>query len=279
MYSTPYSDASLFTTRQLDFDHDARRPSQGVSTCMIVGGIVVLFYLMTVVNEPRVYPRPKQSLYPHYRNAVSSLRTTVRQLSARSSTVQASKKYKAVGDVHVTLIENKDKKKCGSDFVATLKSHETAIVMIFADWCGHCHKMMPEFGGAADGSKRAAIMVNGDHLPDDIMSGSHEIMDGAVEFFPNLRVWDGQRLLRPDNMSIVSAIQKYDAIVEARKGGGSLAADPPVEPSEIPPLSVRRTHFQYSMNRDPGMLDAGPSKRMADPVATHEDHSFLNDIF
>lgn len=275
MYSSPYSDASFFSARQLDFDADARRSSKGMSTCMIVGGIVVLFYLMTVVNEPRVHPNVRRGMHPHYRHAISSMRSAVRKLSARSSTMQASKKYKAVGEVHVTLIENTDKNKCRDDLVTTLKSHDKAIVMIFADWCGHCHNMMPEFGGAADGSKRVAIMVNGDHLPDDVMSGSHEIMDGAVEFFPNLRVWDGKKLLKPDLMSIGSAIQKYDAIGKAPKVDESPEADP----SEIPALSVRRTHFQYSMNRDPGLVDADPSKEMAEAAATREDHSFLESMF
>lgn len=50
--------------------------------------------------------------------------------------------------------------------------HPVVVVMFYADWCGHCQQMKPEFEKAANNTIHPLVMV--DHTQNDILT-AHNI--------------------------------------------------------------------------------------------------------
>lgn len=226
----------MFTIRQLDFDEADRRcrvsnGGAGVSTCMIVGVVVIVFYLMSL-SSPTATRRPiSYNQYMHsgvrgMRGIVSRAVDQVRKTSARTSAiaiaespgalvVPATNVYPSVSNSNVLLLQmipaegtrlsGPDKTLCKERLKHTLASLETVIVMIFASWCQHCHNQMPMLG---DLEERHVVMVDGDCLPADILSGNDSITSFTVEYFPTFAVYKNGKLHRTN--SLAEAKDMYD---------------------------------------------------------------------
>jgi len=58
------------------------------------------------------------------------------------------------------------------EFVKRITSGPLTIVMVYADWCGHCHHMMPHFDAAANNPKRTINVVKMNETMVDQMNKS-----------------------------------------------------------------------------------------------------------
>lgn len=214
---------SMFTVRQLDFDASERmahKRKETMSTCAMVGTVVVLFYLMTLLSPRRdslynpMYHNPAIGRYMSdgYRGVhgmLSRASSSVGQvLSARRAIVAESdvftssasrfydklKTFQAIslvekhtsqgGTTSLESMLDEDKARCKAALKDYLDATDRVLIMVFAPWCQHCHTMMPLFAAAARG--RTAIMVNGDCMPDEVMAGQ-DCMP-SVGYFPFLAV-------------------------------------------------------------------------------------------
>ena len=160
------------------------------------------------------------------RGIVSRAVDQVRKASARTQAiaiaespgalvVPATNVYPSVTNSNVLLLQmtpaegtklsGGDKTLCKERLKHTLASLETVIVMIFASWCQHCHNQMPLLGELGE---RHVIMVDGDCLPADILSGNDSVTSFAVEYFPTFAVYKDGKLHRMS--SLAEAMNMYD---------------------------------------------------------------------
>ena len=261
----------MFTVRQLDFDK--RQSSSGFSTCMIVGVVVIVFFFMSLPTEPR-----SKYSYPRDR-FVSTMRSFVKGVSARRTKLPyAEVKFPKVGaDTFVSLIDTKDKKECTQLFHDTLKLKDIAIVMIFAEWCGHCHSTMPELGGSTKNGQRFAVMANGDNLSDEFMSGDLEWGCGPIEHYPTICVWEKGKLVKVP--SIPAAIEMYDQGTKAGAKAGTKAAETPLEEEPRFLIAQRsQTHALAPQNREL-QFDSNRTRDLSQAVPETTDVSFLDALF
>lgn len=63
-----------------------------------------------------------------------------------------------------------------------LKANKTAMIMIFAPWCPHCHTAMPKFFEAAKKSKCAFAIINAELVSPTMLQGENAVFN--VQFFP-----------------------------------------------------------------------------------------------
>jgi len=85
-----------------------------------------------------------------------------------------------------------------NEFKKRILSGPITIVMVYADWCGHCHEMRPHFDAAAKSSNRSmqAITVNEtmlDKVNESINNSiNHNAKPIEVEGYPSILLVDNQ---------------------------------------------------------------------------------------
>jgi len=193
---------------------------------------------------------------------------SARRATASANVLKANTKYKAAGEFTLLIEDSTSKENCREKLrnYLTELGGKKAIVMIFADWCGHCHQLMPRLADLEN--DYPVIMVNGEHLPQDLMAAEDPLMDeNIVEYFPNIRVWDGTKLVLKQSLE-----EARNAVV------GEEMSTPPPPPFQENVLSGLRSTFQYGMNREERMVDAAPTKDVSRDNAP-EYPDFLDSLF
>ena len=192
----------MFTARQLDFDKGQLRKKYGVNLCMMVGIVVIVFYVLQTMPSTRHYGFEGIRCY---NRALSSMKSVINSMSARQQTVSSSskaeEKYPDAGPWPILVQNSENKEQCVKDLQEELKKlGSTVVVMIFADWCGHCHNMMKTT--ALGEEKIPVVMVNGDHLTESFMT------ENKVEYYPNVRLYDPRTNMLSEPKSIDEAVEQ-----------------------------------------------------------------------
>ena len=195
MFSPSYSP---YTISQLQFDEPV--PKCGVSTCVLAAVcVVVAYFLFAPTRTPRY--GPDMRYMPGSVTGMASRAMQAMQAVTAANDVDASEKYpeceRGVSlieaaldskDAHVTAEE---KAVCTQRLATKLAASKATMVMVFAPWCGHCHKMMPGFSKLVKGG----VMVNGDCLTDEAMrmgklSDTVTVANFKVEYYPLLGLYE-----------------------------------------------------------------------------------------
>lgn len=72
--------------------------------------------------------------------------------------------------------------KNGENFVKFDQEHSDVLYMIYAPWCPHCHKAMPNFMEASKKSNTEFALINAELIPRSLIQGNEAIVD--VKHFP-----------------------------------------------------------------------------------------------
>lgn len=105
-----------------------------------------------------------------------------------------------------------------------LKEHHNAVIMIFAPWCPHCHKMMGPFSDSAATTTFPFVMINAEALPRSAWSGKDAIFD--CEYFPTFVVKSGDRMRAVSHPDAAVKVLEYETTnVKDPEQPGSTSSD------------------------------------------------------
>ena len=118
-------------------------------------------------------------------------------------------------------MDDAEKKVTEASLRALLAAHDKAVLMIFAQWCGHCHTMMPHFDVAAASAPSgvAYVFVNAEALPRSAWQGEGKLLDLA--YFPCLAVQTG----KGEPLKVVDSLEAASAALSAPAPAGAAAAE------------------------------------------------------
>ena len=164
-----------------------------ISPCVLIGLVIVVYVCWQQSNMStgsRSYPMKYGS------SAMSAMKAMVSKQHKPEQVAKSAKKYTPKGEttpstlklIEVDEITPKNKEKCTEELHKLLSTEKDLIIFVFAPWCAHCHNMMPLFRLVAN--DRNAVMVNGDCLTDEMMSGKDLLP--TIEYFPTLLFFKGK---------------------------------------------------------------------------------------
>jgi thiol-disulfide isomerase/thioredoxin len=114
-----------------------------------------------------------------------------------------------------------------TDFEKRIKSGPLTIILVYADWCGHCHTMMPHFDAAAKSSNRSvqAIKVNEQMLENVNSTVNSSINKSAkpisVEGYPSIIVVDK----KGNKVTDLEPVRNTETMTKVMNETGNIAAN------------------------------------------------------
>ena len=131
-------------------------------------------------------------------------------------------------------------KKHLSEFEKRLKKGPLMIMMVYADWCGACHTMMPHFDAAAKSPGRSiqAVKVNEQMLQDVNKSINEKVNKSAkplnVEGYPSIIVVDN----KGNAVTEIEPVRNTESMTSLMAQAGPLAETAGINRTNEKPNSV-----------------------------------------
>ena len=126
------------------------------------------------------------------------------------------------------------------DIIKRIRKGPVTVVLIYADWCGHCHTLMPHFKAASQLPQRnvEVMSIRDDMLPQynkAIKSLNHSAPSLNVEGYPSVV------LVSPDGTKLSEIASTKEAVESAMVNVAPVAVEAGLaEPTSIVSLSNRR---------------------------------------
>jgi thiol-disulfide isomerase/thioredoxin len=140
-------------------------------------------------------------------------------------------------------------KKHLSEFEKRLKKGPLMIVMVYADWCGACHTMMPHFDAAAKSPSRSiqAVKVNEQMLQAVNKSINEKVNKSAkplnVEGYPSIIVVDN----KGNAVTEIEPVRNTESMTALMAQAGPLAETAGINKTNENPNSVVNTAVKNSI--------------------------------
>jgi len=169
---------------------DASFSTKKVSMCHVLTGIIIILVLCWIFTNRNQCTTFLNHRMPHM---LSSMRASMgrapvdHHIKVDHALAKKSKVHNLTpcdGD-HCKDIKKVDgafRKKCDEQLVDFLQKHKTAMIMIYAPWCGHCVNAMPKFYEASIGSDVPFAVVNAEMVSPELLQGERALFN--VQFFP-----------------------------------------------------------------------------------------------
>lgn len=150
------------------------------------------------------------------KNKKSNIRKTSRRRTSRS----------AVAGKILPPLDIRSAKQFG-EFEKRLKKGPLTIVMVYADWCGHCHTMMPHFDAAAKSPTRSIQAVK---LNENVLNDANSYMTKnmgtaaqpiSVEGYPSIMLIDN----KGKKVTDIETVRDTDTMKEVMSQSGKLAVE------------------------------------------------------
>lgn len=187
----PLNRNNVFSCPELGYRDPHASTSSSANVCMIVAVVVIIALLAAKPSESR------DGLY-------SMVATTTEAVSAKLAVATqrrpglkpAYRVYAAIQHQPIQIAQPKlpekmsedDKKQCAQAVDDWLQKNPKAVVLVFAQWCGHCHNMMRPFSDALKSFGVAGLMINYECMPKVMLGAMYN--SPKIEYFPTLFTWD-----------------------------------------------------------------------------------------
>lgn len=111
------------------------------------------------------------------------------------------------------------------EFAKRIMKGPLTIVMVYADWCGHCHHMMPHFDAAAKSANRSVQAVK---LNETMMNMANSTINKSVnqsakpmsvEGYPSILLLDQEG----NKVTEIEAVKNTNTMMKVMNESGSLA--------------------------------------------------------
>jgi thiol-disulfide isomerase/thioredoxin len=148
------------------------------------------------------------------------------------------------------------------EFEKRIKKGPITIIMVYADWCGHCHTMMPHFDAAAKSPNRSiqAVKVNDTMLEKVNETVNKNINQVAkplnVEGYPSIIVVDN----KGNKVTDLEPVRNTDTMKSIMENAGPLAENAGLansaneNPNEVVASVVKKDIVNLSKNIKPKSL-------------------------
>lgn len=179
-YDSP-SRTMMHDLENFSFSEEKKVSKSQMCTGLIVFSIVILIIvLMTRMCKkkysPSMYVTGRKS---HMQEIDCHAKTDFADSSVHNLT-HCSENDKSCSNIKNVLEEHAIKN--GDKFVEFDKEHSVVLYMIYAPWCPHCHKALPNFMEASKKSDVPFALINAELMPHTLIQGEDAIVD--VKHFP-----------------------------------------------------------------------------------------------
>ena len=176
-----------------------------------------------------------------------------------------------VGDIlsHIDVRSKKDI----PEFIKRITKGPVTVVLVYADWCGHCHTYKPEFNKLAQSPNRTSQVLS---LNETMVDAANESLKKLNNNAKSIKV-DGypSTLVVSNNGSLVENVERR-SIGEVMNQSGTLAKQSIAAPSviESPLAEVKEPSFTEEYKED-NIIPEYPSLSPSKPSSLSSSSSTL----
>jgi thiol-disulfide isomerase/thioredoxin len=126
------------------------------------------------------------------------------------------------------------------DIIKRITKGPVTVVLIYADWCGHCHTLMPHFKAASQLPQRNAQVIS---IRDDMLGRYNKAINSFNRSAPELNVegYPSVLLVGPDGTKLSEIASTKEALESAMVNAGPVAVEAGLaEPASLVSLSNNR---------------------------------------